>query len=111
MNDENLSIKDILDWYVTAGVDEIVGDVPFGKDTSAGEKAAVRIAPKPDSVVKPVGLATHPVQAESAAEGRKATTELAQATINACKMPANCARKPEHWKSLRSWWKILRAAR
>lgn len=85
MNDENLSIKDILDWYVAAGVDEIVGDVPFGKDTSAGEKAAVKIAPKPDSVVKPVGLATHPVQAESAAEGRKATTELAQATINACK--------------------------
>lgn len=85
MNEENLSIKDILDWYVMAGVDEIVGDVPFGKDAAAGEKAAVRIAPKPDSVVRPVGLATQPVQAESAEEGRKATTELAQATINACK--------------------------
>ena len=26
---ENLGIKEILDWYITAGVDEICGEVPF----------------------------------------------------------------------------------
>lgn len=85
MNDENLSIKDILDWYVAAGVDEIVGDVPVRQGHVSRGKGGGQNCAEADSVVKPVGLATHPVQAESTAEGRKATTELAQATINACK--------------------------
>ena len=28
--ENNLSIREILEWYVTAGVDETFGEVPFG---------------------------------------------------------------------------------
>lgn len=65
---EDLNIRDILEWYLTAGVDETFGEVPFGLDTAGKTEPTPAKAP-----------------AAAAAAVRPATTELAQATVNACK--------------------------
>ena len=70
--ENNLSIREILEWYVTAGVDETFGEVPFGLEASK---------PKVDAAPKPV-LTT---RAEDSVSPRAATTDLAQATVSACK--------------------------
>lgn len=70
--ENNLSIKEILEWYVTAGVDETFGDVPFGID-----------APKPKIAELPKPALT--TRAQDSVQPRAATTDLAQATISACK--------------------------
>ncbi len=84
MNEENLSAGDILAWYVLAGVDETLGELPFGKEISEAGQPVVQVMQKPAEVVRPVGLSVQPLQ-ESEEGRRPATTELAQATINACK--------------------------
>lgn len=101
MNDENLSIKDILEWYCLAGVDEIVADIPFGRDNTSAEKAAVRTVLKNDSAVKPVGLATVSSISDAEVGERKATTELAQATINACKNARELCEKAQTLEALK----------
>ena len=70
---EDLGIKEILEWYLTAGVDETCGEVPFAL-------AAVR-------------------SAENSA--RPATTELAQATINACQSARELCQKAETLEELK----------
>lgn len=67
MNDE-LNLKEILEWYLGAGVDETCSDVPFGLE-------------KPEEKIVAQKLA---VARSSVAPLRQATTELAQTTINAC---------------------------
>lgn len=73
MNEENLSVTYLLDWYLTAGVDETLGDEPF-----VAEKTVVETAPKIAPKLPPKPLTTE-------SDERKAITELAQATIDACK--------------------------
>ena len=70
--ENNLSIREILEWYVTAGVDETFGEVPFGLE-----------APKPKAEPAPRPALT--TRAEDSVAPRAATTDLAQATISACK--------------------------
>lgn len=66
MNEE-LDLKQIIEWYITAGVEETAGDVPFAPPPAAAQPVPVRPAgsPKPSD------------------SGRQATTVLAQATIDA----------------------------
>ena len=77
---EDLGIKEILEWYLTAGVDETCGEVPF----ALAEPAAVSAAVRP---------------AENSA--RPATTELAQATINACQSARELCQKAETLEELK----------
>lgn len=73
--EEKLNIKAALEYYVMAGVDEILADEPFGVGLS--EKKAAMAEP----VIRraPVILPSAPAPSE-----RQATTELAQATLSAC---------------------------
>ena len=75
METDSLNLKDILDWYVWAGVDETVGEEPFGLTSSSDSVLEKRPLPVLKTSDKPV------IESEE----RKATTELAQATVNACK--------------------------
>lgn len=81
---DNLGIKDILEWYLTAGVDETCGDVPFA------QAEPVKAAP----VVS--------VAAPKAAEVRPAMTDLAQATINACQNARELCSKAETLADLKA---------
>lgn len=76
MNTENLNLKDILEWYVIAGVDEILGDEPFAFSKTPENKPQSAFKSTADSVLKAVN---------EDSESRLATTELAQTTISACK--------------------------
>lgn len=69
--ESELNIKEILEWYVTAGVDETFGEVPFGLEA-------------PQSKVAQAPSLAQKVQ-ETGGQTRQATTDLAQATVNACK--------------------------
>lgn len=86
---EDLGIKEILEWYLTAGVDETCGEVPFALAEPAKEMP--RIVPAAVSAgVRP---------AENSA--RPATTELAQATINACQSARELCQKAETLEELK----------
>ena len=86
---ENLGIKEILDWYITAGVDEICGEVPFA------------LAEPEQEVRKPLPVAAVAARpAESSA--RPATTELAQATISACQSARELCMKAETLADLKA---------
>ncbi len=74
MNEEKLDLKYLLEWYLTAGVDETTGDEPFSAEKAAVPVNLSREAPKLPPKLQP---------AESGE--RRAITELAQATIDACK--------------------------
>lgn len=69
--ENELSLKEILEWYVTAGVDETFGDVPFGLEK-----------PQPKADLHPQTVSSQRTEASSV---RQATTDLAQATVNACR--------------------------
>lgn len=86
---ENLSIKEILEWYVTAGVDEICGDVPF---------ALVEPEREAKRPVIPVASATRPSENNL----RPAMTELAQATVNACQSARELCLKAETLEELKT---------
>lgn len=86
---EDLGIKEILEWYLTAGVDETCGEVPFALAKSAKEM--------PRIVPAAVSAAVRP--AENSA--RPATTELAQATINACQSARELCQKAETLEELK----------
>lgn len=65
---EDMDAKQILEWYILAGVEETSGNEPFAKVEAA---PVVRVA---TSVLKP----------QAVSETRQATTALSQATQNAC---------------------------
>ncbi len=88
MNDTN-SLQEILDWYLCAGVDETCGDVPFG----LAEKTAAPITVRQE-VVLPKPTAPTPV--------RQATTELAQATVDACRNARDICAKVTSLEQLKS---------
>ena len=72
--EKTLDIKSALEFYILSGVDETSGDEPFGfakKDVENTSVSSINI-PLPQLVKK-----------EESSE-RKATTELAQATVSAC---------------------------
>lgn len=70
--EENLSLQQILEWYIDAGVNETVGDAPFAKTVAEEVK---KDADKPYEKIRDVSASAVP---------RQATTVLAQATNNAC---------------------------
>lgn len=86
---EDLGIKEILEWYLTAGVDETCGEVPFALAEPAKEM--------PRIVPATVFAAVRP--AENSA--RPAMTELAQATINACQSARELCQKAETLEELK----------
>lgn len=86
---EDLGIKEILEWYLTAGVDETCGEVPFALAEPAKEM--------PRIVPAAVSAAVRP--AENSA--RPAMTELAQATINACQSARELCQKAETLEELK----------
>ena len=65
---EELNLKQLIEWYIAAGVEETAGDVPF--------------APPPASSAKP-SAAIPVASAQTSESGRRVTTALAQATIDA----------------------------
>ena len=65
---EELNLKQLIEWYIAAGVEETAGDVPF--------------APPPASSAKP-SAAIPAASAQTSESGRRVTTVLAQATIDA----------------------------
>lgn len=71
--ENELNIKEILEWYITAGVDETFGDIAFGLEE-----------PKSKPVVDTRPISLKSLVSENAAT-RMATTDLAQATVNACR--------------------------
>ena len=68
---QNTEIQQLLEWYITAGVEEIVGDSPFA--FMKEEKQVLPIAQIKLAKAEP-----------SINESRQATTVLAQAMQNAC---------------------------
>ena len=97
MTEDNLSIKDILEWYIAAGVEETAGSEPFAlaKEIENRPRPVPRAA---ESVVRPAVAA-----ASAESDERRAITELAQATINACKNArelCNSAQNLEELKQL-----------
>lgn len=68
---EQMNVKELLEWYITAGVDVTCGSQPW-------ENVTVKT---PEIKVSPVPLAAASVQTENV---RPAITELAQATVVAC---------------------------
>ena len=86
---EDLGIKKILEWYLTAGVDETCGEVPFALAEPAKEM--------PRIVPAAVSAAVRPVENSA----RPATTELAQATINACQSARELCQKAETLEELK----------
>ena len=87
--EDDLNIREILEWYVFAGVDETFGEVPFGLDT-----------PKPKVVEVPKPVLT--TRAEDSARPRAATTDLAQATISACKSARDICSDAKNLDELRN---------
>lgn len=79
MIDENLSVKDILEWYVWAGVDETLGEIPFALAQKTETETPLKPLPKVNDVVKTDATP----QKSATIETRKATTDLAQDTLNA----------------------------
>ena len=77
---EDLGIKEILEWYLTAGVDETCGEVPFALAEPAKEM--------PRIVPAAVSAAVRPA-------------ELAQATINACQSARELCQKAETLEELK----------
>lgn len=84
---ESLNVREILEWYLTAGVDETCGDVPFALQTTLDEPKTAPVCATASVVQnKPQSLETSP---------RAATTELAQATITACQNARELCSKAE----------------
>lgn len=71
---ENLNLKEILDWYISAGVDETLGDIAFGIEVSKEREV---------KQVKSEVLENNNTTISMPLSPRKATTDLAQATVSA----------------------------
>ncbi len=92
-NNCQMDVRQILEWYITAGVDETCGLQPWDK---APEKAAAAVIPAV-AVRQPVA------QLASAGDGvRPATTELAQDTLTACQNARELSMKTETLDELRT---------
>lgn len=86
---EDMSEKQILEWYVSAGVDVICGDRPW-EDVFDTLKKVSQISEAPKSVSSP-----------TSSEVRPATTELAQATVVACQNARQICAKAETLEELK----------
>lgn len=82
---ENLNVKEILEWYLTAGVDETCGDEPFAlrQEKTFDKINTAQVTAKLEPLKK---IEETP---------RLATTELAQATISACQNARELCKKAE----------------
>ena len=82
MIEENadINLKSLLEWYVLAGVEETAGDEPFVLDKKP-EEQGIRAAAVVSALRK---TAPAPAAVSESEVKRAATTELAQATVNAC---------------------------
>ena len=81
---ENMNIKQILEWYITAGVDVICADEPWMNDANQDRKEHI------------VG------QKNVVSEQRPATTELAQATVAACQNARQICARVENLDDLKN---------
>ena len=90
---ESLNVREILEWYLTAGVEETCGEVPFALEaTNTQQKASLEpVSQNKTSVLSK----THDDSV------RLATTELAQATVSACQNARELCQKAETISSLR----------
>lgn len=79
------SVQEILEWYICAGVDEICGDVPFETAPKAAPPKAVAVMPQ-----------------KTEAPVRRATTELAQATVTACQNARDICAKVQTLEELKT---------
>ena len=90
---ESLNVREILEWYLTAGVDETCGDVPFALQKDVQPQ---KIAPMP------VAQSSAPtIEQKTNDAPRLATTELAQATVSACQNARELCSKAETISALK----------
>lgn len=82
-----MNLKQILEWYIAAGVDETFGEVPFAQA-------------KPEETKAPSPLKAALNKAES--QPRQATTELAQASLNARQNARELCGKAETLEELKA---------
>lgn len=82
MINEDLDIRQILEWYIAAGVDAVCGDEPWQK---CEKTHLTPPAPQPQTVNV----------AQKVEDARPATTELAQATVAACQNARQICAKVE----------------
>ena len=83
--------KELLEWYLAAGVDAICGDVPG----CLQQKAPLRERPT----------------AVGETASRPAITDLAQMSLKACKNAREVARRQRRWRSCGRRWRLLTAVR
>lgn len=86
-----MDIRQILEWYITAGVDETCGFQPWDK-----------VPEKVVSVAKPVSVRQPLTQSAPNDNVRPATTELAQDTLTACQNARELSMKTETLDELRA---------
>lgn len=86
-----MDIRQILEWYITAGVDETCGSQPWDK-----------VPEKVVSVAKPVSVRQPLTPAVPDDNVRPATTELAQDTLTACQNARELSMKTETLDELRA---------
>lgn len=84
---ENMDTKQLLEWYITAGVDVTCGEKPW-------ETMSVSVAAKV--------LPSAPTAPASQEVSRPATTELAQATVAACQNARQLSTKADTLEALKS---------
>ncbi|MBQ8465991.1 MAG: uracil-DNA glycosylase [Alphaproteobacteria bacterium] len=83
--EEQLNVKELLEWYITAGVDAICGDQPWEKN-----------------IVAKVDTSVQKVENKVSEDIRPATTELAQATVIACQNARQQCSKAETLEELKT---------
>lgn len=81
------NVENLLEWYLESGVDETIGDIPFGLLEEEN---------------KPVTKATSVVDAIKSDTSRQATTHLAQATVAARQSSRETAAKSNTLEELKS---------
>lgn len=86
-----MDIRQILEWYITAGVDETCGSQPWDK-----------VPEKVVSVANPVSVRQPLTQSAPNDNVRPATTELAQDTLTACQNARELSMKTETLDELRA---------
>lgn len=86
-----MDIRQILEWYITAGVDETCGSQPWDK-----------VPEKVVSAAKPVSVRQPLTQSVPNDHVRPATTELAQDTLTACQNARELSMKTETLDELRA---------
>lgn len=94
--EKSINIKSALEFYLMAGVDETFGDNPFGVELSNPAAAASAVVSRQAPIVFPTAK-----KSSSDDNLRKATTDLAQATISACQNANEICAKIDNLADLR----------